>query len=263
MRKFKRWTEEEIEFLEEKWGAISRGSIAKNLNRTISAVTSKSVKLGLGNPLMHIDGLTISQLSKVLNVDYGIIRNWIDKYDLPARYKNLAIEKKTWIISYEDFWNWSEQNKQMIDFSRLDRLAIGPEPEWVDYKRKADRKRLLHKPNPHNTPWSPNEDLKLRRLLMQNKYTYPELSKELKRGQAAIKRRTSDLGIKIKPKRIYNHNKYSKEDEKTIVEMMNKGYCFEEIASSLGKHRSAMGVRGKAERMGYKFKNGVPYKIIS
>lgn len=39
-----------------------------------------------------------------------------------------------------------------------------------------------------------------------------------------------------------------------------KRWTEEEIAAELGNGRSALGLRGKAERMGYKFKNGVPYK---
>lgn len=263
IRKGKRWTDEDVAYLEEKWGVISRNGIAKGLSRTVLAVQLKAQRIGLGDPLTHIDGITISQLSQVLNTHYGILKNWIKKYDMPAQKKKVAKEQQVWIISYQDFWKWAEKNRHMLDFARLDRLTLGPEPEWVTEKRKADQIKLQHKPQPHNTPWSESEVSRLKWMLDQHKYSYPDIANEIKRSQGAIKRRILDLGLKTRPVRLYNHNKYSVEDEQVIIDMMENGYCFEEIAERLGEGRSALGVRGKAERMGYKFKNGVPYKNIS
>lgn len=257
-----RWTDEDVAYLEDRWGVLSRGSIAKNLKRSVLAVQLKAQRIGLGDPLTHLDGLTINQLSAALNTHYGIVKNWIKKYDMPARKKVVANSQQVWFIPYQDFWKWAEKNKQMLDFARLDRLSLGPEPEWVGVKRKADQIKLQHKPHPHNTPWSDSDDKKLIWMLEQYKYTYPELSAELKRSQGAIKRRMLDLGLKARPVRLNNHVKYTKEEEKLIIELMFDGYCFEEIATRLGKGRSALGVRGKVERMGYKFRNGVPYKEV-
>lgn len=254
----KSWSEEELQYLEESWGVLKRGTIAKKLGRSVNAVMLKAQRLGLGDPLTHIDGITISQLSQVLNTHYGIIKNWMNKYGMPARQKTVAREQKVWVISYQDFWEWAEKNKHMLDFSRLERLALGPEPDWVEEKRKADQVKKFHIPKPHNTPWSKDEDAKLIWMLEQYKYTYPEIAAELKRSQGAVKRRILDLGLKARPVRLPNHNKYTLEEERLLVELLEKGYCFEEIASRMS--RSALGVRGKAERLGYKFRNGVPYK---
>lgn len=237
---------------------MNRQTIAKNLGRSYNAVLQKAQKLGLGDSLNHIDGITISQLSQVLNTHYGILKNWIDKYDMPAKQIRLTKEKRVWYIKYDDFWKWAEKNKHMLDFSRLERLALGPEPDWVEEKRKADQLTKLHVPKPHNEPWSNSDDEKLKWMLKQFRYTYPEIAKELQRTQAAVKRRILDLGLKERPIRLPNHNKYTAEEEKLLVDLLEKGYCFEEIANRL--KRSALGVRGKAERMGYKFRNGVPYK---
>lgn len=252
----RKWTQEELNFLQESWGVLKRSTIAKKLARSVNAVMIKAQRLGLGDPLTHIDGITISQLSQQLNTHYGIVKNWINKYGMPARQKTVACEMKVWIISYLDFWKWAEQNKQMLDFSRLERLALGPEPEWVEVKRRADQIKKFHVPKPHNTPWSKDEDAKLIWMLNQHKYTYPEIAKELKRSQGAVKRRKLDLNLKARPVQLPKH-KYTKEEERLLVELLEKGYCFEEIASRM--NRSALGVRGKAERLGYKFKNGVPY----
>lgn len=260
MNKYRRWTQEDIEFLEDKWGVMSIEGIAKKLDRTYDSIKNKSQRLGLGDPLTHLDGITISQLSLMLNVHYGILRNWIDKYDMPVRRKRFAKKNQVMYVNYYDFWKWAEKNKQMLDFARLDRFSLGPEPNWVDEKRRADEIRLLHRPKPHNTPWSNEDDGKLKWLLERNRYTYPEISDELKRSEGAIKRRILDLSLDMKPIKLNNHNKYSEEEVKKLKKLLNKGYCFTEIAKRLNNNRSASGVRGKIERMGYKFKNGVPYK---
>lgn len=260
IRQGKSWTEEEILFLEEKWGVMSRTGIAKKLGRSVSAIQNKAQRIGLGSPLLHLDGITLNQLAEVFGLHYGIVRNWRDKYGLPVKSKRVVRKRPFQYVEYPAFWKWAEANKQMIDFSRLERYSIGAEPDWVEEKRKADRKRFQHRPESHPTPWTEADDKKLIWMLEQYKYTYPEISQELKRSHGAIKRRMHDLGIKASPVRLNNQNKYSKEEERLIIDMMEKGYCFEEIASQLGRNRSALGVRGKVERMGYKFRNGVPYK---
>ncbi|RWR06735.1 hypothetical protein QNH23_06405 [Siminovitchia fortis] len=257
MRRGKKWSEEELEYLEDKWGAVSIKGIAKKLNRSVNAVKLKAQRMGLGDARSHFDGITVSQLSLVLNTHYGILKNWIKLYDFPARKKVFAAENKVLVVTYQDFWKWAKENRHMLDFSRFERLSLGPEPKWVEEKRKADQIKKLHVPKPHNTPWSKDDDEKLKWMLNQFKYTYPEIAEELKRSQAAVKRRILDLGLKQRPIRLPNHIKYSPEEERLLIDLLGKGYCFEEIADRL--NRSALGVRGKAERLGYKFKNGVPY----
>lgn len=257
----KPWTNDEVEYLEEKWGSISIKGIAKKLNRTVNAIKLKAQRIGLDDAKTHYDGITINQLSIALNTDYATLINWIKLYDFPVKIKTFAVENRVRVVSYNDFWKWAKKNKQMLDFSRFERLSIGPEPNWVDDKRKADQLKRMNKPTPHNAPWSDGDDKKLIWMLDKYKYTYPEIATELKRSQGAIKRRMLDLGLMQRPVKLCNHNKYTAEEERTLVDMMEAGYRFDEIAAHLENGRSALGVRGKAERMGYKFKNGVPYKM--
>lgn len=107
-------------------------------------------------------------------------------------------------------------------------------------------------------PWSSEEDNILKGMLSVYKYTYPEISQRLNRSEGAIKRRIRDLGLKMRPVRLNNHVKYTPEEVDLVVELFDKGHCLEDIAHRINK--SALGVRGKLERMGYKFKNGVPIK---
>lgn len=254
----KKWTAAELEYLEENCGKTTTDGIAFKLGRTYSAIINKARILGLGDPLTHMDGITISGLSKELGTHYRLIMNWVEKYDFPAKQKRLTKEKRFWYVKYEDFWEWADKNRQMIDFSRFDKYALGSEPEWANEKRMADFSKKRFVPKPHNTPWSSADLNKLLTLVKDPNMTYPEMSRILQRTHGAIKRRLGMEGIKFRPSYLPNHNKYTAGEIEKLETMMQKGHSFIEIAFILD--RSEAGVRGKAERMGYTFKNGVPFK---
>lgn len=254
----KKWTEAELEYLQDSWGKTKTEGIAIKLGRTYSAIINKARILRLGDPLTHMDGISISQLSKTLNIHYALIMNWVKKYDFPAKQKRLTQEKRVWYVGYSDFWKWADKNRQMIDFARFDRHALGKEPAWANEKRIADFRKKKLIPKPHNTAWTKGDLNKLHFLVQQSDMTYPKLSKELQRTHGAIKRKLNDEGIKFRPSYLENHNPYSTDEITQLENMMLKGHSFIEIAFTL--NRSEAGVRGKAERMGYTFKNGVPFK---
>jgi hypothetical protein len=257
----KPWTEEEVDYLESNWGSLSINGIAKHLNRSFHSVKMKARRLGLSDPLLHFDGITLHQLSSVLNISDTVLRHWVKQYDFPAKQKLFVKERRVLVVKYKDFWDWAKRNKQMIDFSRLEPNILGPEPSWVKEKRKADQIKNIHLSKTKRTPWSKDEDAWLKWMLKKFKYTYPEIAAELKRSQGAIKRRIKDLGLKERPVRLPNHFRYTEEEVKLLIDLYEKGYSFEVIGKMLNK--SALGVRGKLERMGYKFRNGVPIKMAA
>jgi transposase len=250
----KHWTPEELDYLESCWGAISIKGIAKHLGRTENAVKIKAQRIGLGDPMEHYDGLTVNKLAEVLNVSYSNIKYWIARNDFPARTKVFASKKKVLVITWQDFWKWAEENKQVIDFSRVEVGYLGPEPKWVAEKRKADQIRNV---KIKRTPWTIDDDATLKHMLNAFEYSYTDIAKRLRRTEGAVKRRIRDLGLKQRPVRRDNHIKYTDEEVQQLVMLYDKGYDLDTIAERLNK--SALGVRGKLERMGYRFNNGVPY----
>ena len=61
-----------------------------------------------------------------------------------------------------------------------------------------------------------------------------------------------ELDIKARPVHLDNSVKYTKKKVQTIIKMFNQGYGFNTVVEKIGK--SALGVRGKLERMGYRFR---------
>lgn len=258
MQMVKHWTEEELSYLEQNWGTVSIKGIANKLGRSVIAIKVKSQRLGFTDPRFAFEGITVNQLAFALNISYSILKNWIKLYDFPAKKKVFCQESKVLIVQYKHFWKWAEANKQMIDFSKVEKNILGPEPAWVESKRNADLIKARTIKKSQNDPWSYEEDNILKGMLNAYRYTYPEIAQRLNRSEGAIKRRISDLGLKQRPIRLNNHVKYKPEEVELIITLFDKGHCLEDIASRINK--SALGVRGKLERMGYKFKNGVPTK---
>lgn len=255
VREGREWTAKEEMYLEEKIGVMSLEEIAKKLKRSFDAVKVRVCKLGLGDATLSFDGITICQLAQAFNIHYGIAKHWINEYEMPAYKKVFVKELEVWVIGYKEFWEWAEKNKQMLNFSRLEPFRLGPEPDWVKVKRDADKMNYEKK---LKVAWTQEELNILRGMVNSQKYTYPEIAERLKRSESAIKRKLYDLGWK-NPKQI-KKIKWTPEQEQLVVTMYEQGYGLNTIAQKVEK--SALAVRGKMERMGYYFKNGVPISPV-
>jgi hypothetical protein len=254
----KTWTQEDLDFLDDRWGSVSIRSIADNLGRSINAIKLKAVRTGLIDARFSFEGITLNQLAIAINVSYRTIKNWVDIHSFPVKTKIFTDIARVRVVRYSDFWKWAKANKQMIDFSRVEKNILGPEPDWVESKRNADFIKRTRIKKSHNHAWTTEEDNILKGMLSAYKHTYPEISQRLNRSEGAVKRRILDLGLKARPVRLPNHIKYTPDEVNLIVTLFDKGHCLEDIASRMNK--SALGVRGKMERMGYTFVNGVPIK---
>lgn len=237
------WSKEEIEYLKKKWGATSIPAIAGHLGRSVNAVKIKAQKAGLRRHLHSGDYITLNQLCKALDVSYSTwsLGMW-QRHGMPVKYRKV-VNNSFRVIYVRDFWKWAERNKMVIDFSKMERGALGPEPFWVEYKRIADIAAKKYK----RTPWTEDEDALFIKMLDTYKYSYREISVALKRTEGAMKRRMKDLRLKQRPVKANNHNPWSKEEEEILISMYYKGYISEIIAERI--NRSALAINGKIERM--------------
>ena len=240
------WTAEQIEYLESAWGDISLPTLAKKLGRSINAIKLKANRIGLGRYLESGEYITLNQLMIALghtcSNSYSTI-SWIEKRGLPIKNKRV-INRVYRIINLKDFWNWAENNRTFIDFSKFERKILGPEPAWVEEQRKADELFSAYK----KTPWTDAEDEQLKNLLNAYKYSYRDISVRLMRTEGAIKKRMCDLGIKQRPLKADNHILWTNIEIEKLIELRNNGYKPEVIAQYI--NRSALAIRGKLERMG-------------
>lgn len=242
----KTWTQEEIDFLEDKYGILSIKAIAAHLNRTPGAIINKKVKMRLGSFLESGEYVTFNQLVKALNITGGIgykQTSWIKNKRFPIKYKQV-LECKFQIVYLKDFWRWAKKNRTMINWARVEKNVLGLEPDWVDDQRKAD---FIKSTKIKVTPWTIQEDETLKSMLKAFKYSYEDLSKALHRTNGAIQRRILDLGIKERPLKADNHIKWTDEEYFKLGEMIKHHYSYELMAEELGK--SSKAIRGAVFRM--------------
>lgn len=240
------WTAEENEYLAENWGVVSVKTMCKRLNRTEASIVTQKNKLGLGAFLDCGDYITLSQL---LSAVTGSTRtysykmtSWVKNRGLPVHNK-LVNNTRYRVVYLGEFWEWAEKNRAFIDFSKMEPLALGKEPDWVPEQRRKD---FVSYANQRKDPWTPGEDSRLIMLLKQHKYGYAELSDMLRRSAGAIQRRCSDLGIKDRPVRADNHgkdNEWTEADYKALADGIRAGDSYTEIGRAVG--RSEKAVRGK------------------
>lgn len=243
MGKGKNWTREEEEQLAEEWGMYSADTIAKRLGRTRDAVIVRVARLGLGAHLENSAMISFNVLIKELGFSGGY--EWqLQKFTEAGlkihmqRVKDCSFR----MVDIDEFWEFAEKNKHLIDFSRLEENALGAEPAWVKAKRTEDFKRKCVV-KPHNAKWTEAEDKELLRLLRTYRYTYPEIADRLRRSEGAIQRRVNDLGIKERPLKADNHTLWTEEQIQTLCQMIKDGSNYESMSRVLGK--SSKAIRGK------------------
>lgn len=245
MGKQKRWTPEEEQYLEDSWGILSMGTIEKRLGRTRNSIEEKRKRLGLGAFLESGDYVTMNQLLIALGIGCSGYKNisWIQNRDFPVHKKRVGTNRFK-VVYLEEFWKWAEKNREILDFSKFEENTLGKEPEWAKKKRRHDidrnRKYIT-------TPWTEAEDQKLIRLLGRQKYSYEELSKELRRTNGALQNRIRVLGLKDRPIKADNHIKWTDEEFNIIGEMIKTGNRYEEMAERIGKSTKA--IRGRVFTM--------------
>lgn len=240
------WTAEENEYLAENWGVVSVKTMCKRLNRTEASIITHKNKLGLGAFLERGDYITLNQLLSAVTGStkaYSYkMTSWVKNRGLPVHNK-LVNSKRYRVVYLKEFWEWAEKNRAFIDFSKMEPLALGEEPDWVPEQRRKDFAAFA---NQRKDPWTSDEDSRLVMLLKQHKYGYAELSDMLHRSAGAIQRRCTDLGIKDRPVRADNHNKgseWTEADFQALADGIKNGDSYTEIGRAVG--RSEKAVRGK------------------
>lgn len=245
-RSGKKWRLEEFRYLKNNWGEKSIKAIAKKLNRSTTAIQIKANRLKLRRLTEYGEYITFNQFLNLMNKPTYL------KYDkklinavFPLKTITI-INKKIKVLYMSDFWKWLEKHKHLIDFQYTEKGTLGLEPDWVYYKRDADKRAAEYNVK---GKWSEAEDNRLKAMLSQFNYGYREISINLKRTEGAIKRRMLDLNIKSRPLKADNHNKWTLSEIETVKDLYLKGYKSMIIAEYV--NRSALAINGLLERHNY------------
>lgn len=232
MKTWKAWTPEEHNFLLEKVGILNLNTIAKKLNRTVDAIESRMQLFEINNTKALSGRLTINELAKIINVDNHTIGKWIKKYNLKCTRKIIRTSIKYNFIEITDFWKWAEENKDKINFSRIEKGVLIPEPSWFDVESRKDYHEI---PKNDKKFWTKEEDERLIEYIRMDK-TYKEIAELMHRSKASIDRRLHRLREKNKKIVVKNIKIPWKDIEwEMVLEMEQKGMSDKEIAEKLGR----------------------------
>lgn len=237
------WTIEEIEFLERKWGNMTLKNIAKNLNRSEYAIRLKAGRLGLGNFCEAGDYVLLKHV--IIALGYCYVESVVDKfikYNFPIKIIKHN-KRKYRKVNLEEFWKWAENNKEVLNFTKFEKNALGKEPTWVDEKRKRD---ILTTGNKYAF-WTKDEENLLVSKAKSGRYDLLDLSIDFNRTEAAIRRKYFDLTGEVVPNKRAKNKKYTEKEEKRILELKEQGYDFCYIAKEL--KRSELGIVDKYKRL--------------
>ncbi len=240
------WTKEELAYLSERWGQASIPAIAKKLGRSVNAVKIKANRIGLIDQRLCGNYISLNQLLiavKGTNAggNYTTV-SWVEKRGLPIHSKKI-VRKSIRVVYIDEFWEWAKEHRSFIDFSKMEPLSLGAEPDWVVEQRRKDFEAFALQ---RKDPWSPDEDSYLISLLKQHKYGYAELSEKLRRSAGAIQRRCVTLGVKERPVKADNHSKesiWTEEDFRILADGIRNGDSYTQVGRLLGKSEKA--IRGK------------------
>ena len=243
----KNWTDEELAYLKEQWGTTPIIKIANYLNRTTTSIQRKACRLGLGNFLNNGEYITFRQLLKALQLNEcnsSAKIAWIKPRNFPIKYKKVNTTSFE-IVYIKDFWIWAEQNQDTLDFSKLEPLILGEEPEWVDKKRKSDSTKAN---TIKTSDWTDYEDNQLINLVKEYRYTTKELSNILHRTESAILTRLRNLNIKYRPIPEDKHKKWTKEEDEILIKAIQTETNWISIAKLIPNH-SEKAIKSKAYLM--------------
>lgn len=122
-----RWTKAEENYMERCYLFQPVKRTAKKLERTVNAVYKKANKMKLNR---HGAYLNVKILAECFSCKRKVIMKWIQNYDLPC--KKVTIDGQTrYLIKIKDFWKWSENHKDIVNWNGYKRLSLCPEPEWL------------------------------------------------------------------------------------------------------------------------------------
>lgn len=214
----KNWSEEDLELLMELYGNVGMNILMKRLQRTESAIQFKALEVLGSADMCYIGGLMSGpQIADALSVGRSTVLLWVNKRGLPARYltrvSGRSTENQHIFIEPTDFWNWLKNNKDRVNFARIKRGVILPEPDWLDEEIK--KVPFLNK----RKSWTKEEE-EYAYFLYEGGMNYQDIADKLDRPPRSV---VSKLGrIKEKKGVKQTRNPYKGPSKKALKDKLEK-----------------------------------------
>ena len=171
----RQWTQKEEQYLLNRYIKQPLKTTARVLNRTEVSVKRKAAKMGINK---RIDLFGLRTFAKCFGVENSVVLRWIQKFNMPVR--NYKFDQHNhYDVDLEKFWQWAEEHKELINWSKYKCGSLALEPKWV-----RQEKRMYQTPMTREK-WT-SEDLRTLKKLLHLKKTYAEIATEMGRTYNSI-----------------------------------------------------------------------------
>ena len=172
----KRWSNEEIRYLEDNWYHVTTKYIANKLKRTESSVSTKAYKIGLSTKMLYY---SVYEVSLMLGVSKAKITRNINNGKLRA-YKDRTLHKR-FSIKEEDLKEWMINNQDAWDSRKLTVNFFSIKDEWFKAKVEKDKKKSIKKGEAYTV-----EEDKAIVYMYRHNYSASEIGKHIGRDKKSI-----------------------------------------------------------------------------
>lgn len=188
----RRWTEEELAYLEEKADSISTYAIAKALNRSYHSVTIKASRMGI--PLFNTstERLSTFAIANMMDVDVKAVHRW-HRYGL--KYKRIQGRQ---MHRQDNLIKFLKENQELWDATRGDPYIVSKYP-WFKEKYQKDLAKKKECPK-RNKNWS-KTDMQTLVYLREHGWSYSQLAERYGHSASACKQKYCDLKKREREKR--------------------------------------------------------------
>lgn len=218
----RRWTNEELEYLQSNYKHTKIKKIAKKLNRTEGAVEERAYLIGVSNWKDNLGFISAYQAGKIIGKDSRTLQNAGLKFRREGKLK---------VIELESFIKWLKNNQDKWDSRKLEEYGLGVEPKWLREKRTRDFVKTTF-----NKAWTKKEtDILIAGYLADKSFS--ELAESLNRSEGAIRSKINKLKVanKLPKKKIIL--RWSDEETNMLLELEKNNLTDEEIAYELGRDK--------------------------
>jgi DNA-binding CsgD family transcriptional regulator len=208
----KNWSNEEVEYLMDKWGNMSVSNISKKLGRSENAVLLKAYKLGMNNQVIANGAyLRPKDIADILNIEIRNIYYWLDYGYIEYRRLKIKSIKKyqisidsfmEFLNKYQNLWNAKCADMTLIKSCFVNCSAMGNYtlPKWLEQKISEDTIVLKMK---EYKSWTTKEEEKLIQLLRQGKNN-KEIASLLNRSVYSVQGKAKHIKNSISSMQRFN-----------------------------------------------------------
>ncbi|WP_336769965.1 hypothetical protein [Bacillus bombysepticus] len=184
------WTKEDLDTIKKLYGVYTIPYIATTLRCEIGALEKKIEREGLSYAINYRGDVTAHLLAKILNVDSHTVLRWINNKGLPHTRKVRVHERESILIEVRVFWNWIHANQSLMNFSKMTRGELLPEPEWLEDAVKRDFHAI---PKKQKKPWTPEEDARIWQMFYVLNYTQEKIGELEGRSRRSVQKRLATI----------------------------------------------------------------------